>query len=182
MKESYFQSEIAASVKALMPDAFYYKIPDPQYPKRTPEGDMIRRFIPRPYDCQIILNGAIYAMELKLHKKPLGFQLNMVKETQIDALIKIDENGGFSAVLINVRVPVRKINKIIVIGIRQYLEIAKVYDQAGRKSIPFNELIESDKHKMIYERCKLRPGKHGWPIDKIVKDIVKKENVELCVS
>lgn len=178
MKESYFQAELARSFRELMAYAFYYKIPDPQYPKRDEAGDKIRRIIKRPYDFQVLCNGTYYAFESKLHKHALAFAFDRVNPHQIESLIKVDENDGYGAILINIRVPEKRINRVAVISVYAYKELRFLYEQPGghnRKSLPFDVLIEGcECHAEIFRPHRLPSKKPGWDVRKIMECLTER--------
>lgn len=166
MRESYFQQEIAASARTLIPKAFYYKIPDPQYPKRDKEGDGVRRIIPRPYDCQILTGGVLHALELKLHKKTQAFPLDAVKPVQIESLKKVKASGGAAGILVNIRLTrPGSTNMVLVLDVEDFCDLRVKYHALGRKSIPFKELAAMSP---VFARHPLGSGKYGWNIPAVL--------------
>ena len=166
MREVNFQQEIARSFRLLMPDAFYYKIPDPQYPKRTEEGDAIRRIIPRPYDCQVIDRGKFFAIELKLHKRTTAFPIDAVKENQLHSLQRVNANGGTGIILINART--RNANLIYALSVDEYLSLSQHHTRNGRKSIPYKAFADI---RHVYGRHHLPDRRYGWDVRQILNDM-----------
>ena len=75
---------------------FCYKIPD--MPKTA-------RFIPpKPFDIFYVKNGRSFALEIKYQKKLAAFGLRFLEASQIAGLTDFDKSGGYSFVILAVRV------------------------------------------------------------------------------
>jgi len=156
MKESIFQSEWTASWHELLPKAFYCKIPDPPY-----SPDIIRRPIYKPFDCFGEIRGRIIHMELKQHRKSTAIPFRIMRDSELDGLLKAHNNSGlhgYAFIIINIRYG--KINRTFSISIVQWEILERISE---KKSIPLDDFTNNP-NCMEIQRKKLPSGRYGWDI------------------
>lgn len=145
MAEKDFQAEWGSSIRRLMKDVHYYKIPDPMAEDFKDEK---KKAIKRPYDCYMLFSEKFYAMELKQIKKFEAIQFTKIETHQVKALKEVQDGGGFAQIVFNCRfkptekqakandLQTRTHNFVFTISIDDFLEMKKVLFAQGVRSIP----------------------------------------------
>ena len=165
MREREFQGEITRSIKAMFPDAYYYKIPDMQPPRKEclqcKKVKVVPRPIKRPFDCELYHNGALYAFELKLVTRPAPFAVKRVAEHQIENLKRVKNNGGHGSLIIGLRF--EGIIKAYIIDVDDWVNLVSEYRAVyGRKSIPINHFLDGRSMIIPLPRKRLAEKVSGW--------------------
>lgn len=185
MKESVFQSEITRSFKVLIPQSFYYKIPDAPIMSKSHkcprcghvEGNAFNRVpVYRPFDCECIFDGRTVTMELKIHCDLKGFAFNKLKDHQKAALEKVKKNKHDAYILINFRCNNLSKEQIIELGMSRIntvfiitpLEWNIMVNTYKRKSIPIDTFLSNKHNFKILPRIKLcdtdNGSEYGWDV------------------
>ena len=156
MKESNFANEIKRAC-SLIPNCFYYKIPD---------AYNMERFSPKkPFDAIIISNGKPIAIEFKMIKEKKSFAFSNVREHQINGLMEFADAGGDAYVMVNYRG--ERLNETYGRGIQEYLTNVEHWSGGGRKSIPYNDLGDLCSDWFIVVRKKFN-SKLNWDLSPIL--------------
>lgn len=142
-----FEREIANSGKLY--GMHIYKIPTPRYMEGI-------------YDFLAVWNGIPVAIECKATRNETSFSFDRVKPWQVEALQKMQENGGRSYILINTRR--RRIQRAYILPITEYIRLRELYASEGRKSIPLEDLKE------LPQLNRLNPA--GWDIRPLFSEAV----------
>lgn len=181
MRESVFQSEITKSVAELLPDWFYFKIPDA--PIFGSEATFKRKPMYKPFDCFLTSQGRFLAIECKMIKGLTSWPFSDLLENQEQGLNKVVESGGSAGILLNVRnnaLPanqqkkygIKAINKAIWMPINVWtLFREKIF--SDRKSIPIGEILINpwDGSVLVMERVRNEWGEYLWPANELINHV-----------
>lgn len=116
MKEIQTHSIIRNSLPLEYSDGWYYKPSDVGM-----DGSGKSRFmIQRPFDILYYWKNDLLAIEAKLLKDGKRFDFNTVKEHQLNNLLQVDKNGGYSYIAIHLW-RASKFSKIFFIEINDFL-------------------------------------------------------------
>lgn len=160
MREANFQSEWTHSINTLFKNygKSYYKIPD-----MASKGGFTAQ---KPYDNQLGIDNHFFAFELKQMKKLEGFAFNRVEDHQIMNLLKIESVGEnfHGYIVINYRknsglsekqkekYNMKKLNISVIFTIDEFLYLKNQYNDVGKKSIPFKDIIDIINKFWIYSK------------------------------
>jgi len=154
-----FQYECQQAFKLF--NCSYHKIPDapPVFAKPCPKCNYkikpIYRFTPpKPYDAYVIYQGVHFSLEYKIHKATTAFPFNKLEKHQEIGLLKDQEEGARSFLLINIRTPgkgggmlpyIKPTNRLVILNIVDFLGLKRKYSspKISRKSVPVNDLVQS---------------------------------------
>lgn len=172
MRESVFQGEITASFGELLPEAFYFKIPDA--PIFGSAATFRRVPVYKPFDCFCYYRGKLHVFESKMHNSFL-FPLNKIKDHQRAGMLKVLANQpevdrGNVAFLVNIRGNLnKKWQKIVGEKSVNYcfmIPIQVIQDYFFSNVLSINLWTEDEIWPI--ERIKLPTERYGWDIRKII--------------
>jgi penicillin-binding protein-related factor A (putative recombinase) len=180
----------------LLPNAHYYKIPDPQAVEVEIDDGSVGSVkekkksvfaIKRPYDNYCLYKGNFFAFELKVINGASIFPFSKLKKHQEDALKEVRNNGNFGFVVINYAFkPNRRFLKkyggpnkdyyfAAIIEIINYNILRKELMSKGLKGIPFEYIMKEFKtppeHRVAVGFVNYIGGL--WRIDDFIKKIVE---------
>jgi len=116
LKEIQTHQIIKNSLQIEYPDGWYHKPTD----VGMSGGEKSRFMIKRPFDILYYWKSNLLAIEAKLLKNGTSFSFEDVKKHQIENLIEVDKNGGYSYIAIHLWKE-REINKILFIELHDFL-------------------------------------------------------------
>jgi len=152
MNEAYFAGQLRKDFTDL--GWFFHKLPDSIRSDKT-------RFSPvKLFDAFIIKNGMFTAIEFKM-VKGASFPFSQVRDSQVDALSKIEAAGGVAYFFLNHRYNGK--NVVIAWRIKEYIFLVEYWSNNGRKSIPLRDYPES--------WTILKRENAHWKLDSIIKEI-----------
>lgn len=140
-QEKAFLNELNRSARLLLPESFWYKIPD------FPVSRSRVRFSPvKPFDAVFVVDGTPVAVETKSHASDLSWPLNRTAPHQIEGLSAFGRAGGAAYVLLNVRYGRGKarVNFVVMIEIKELIAMLK-----RKKSLSGDDLAKLPELEMI---------------------------------